>query len=409
MYEMVASDWYEEAEEMYEEAQSTYDPRNVMGVLQLHPWHGGSLLAMADLHRSTGDGAYADELVERFIYAMERGWPPAGTLFGSNVFVPFAGYNKLLFVGMMRHVQVLGRRGLHRTALECLKLLYSMNEEDPVGVLACIDFYALRASAHAWLRSMSRSVTQASTMPNIVYSLALASVLERRQGDVGAEEEGITDDEMVKALMMHPAALVRMQEKLGDLDVRLVEWGEVLATPFFAESTGRLANNPTLRKLIDIFVERSHVLWKSPHVQGCMLLAAERVVSLVNASEEMQRESLPMGLSILEWQSVGAGAFPEGAEDAYVHLKVSDFSDAVAAINPEELQAMQGGEDDAEELMMAMAAEMAAGAAGGGRAAPDDLGDAGPLAAFLRTLLPWVHAGVAPTSGDEDDSDDQGA
>lgn len=123
----------------------------------------------------------------------------------------------------------------------------------------------------------------------------------------------------------------------------------------------------------------------------------------------MQRESLPMGLSILEWQSVGAGAFPEGAEDAYVHLKVSDFSDAVAAINPEELQAMQGGEDDAEELMMAMAAEMAAGAAGGGRAAPDDLGDAGPLAAFLRTLLPWVHAGVAPTSGDEDDSDDQGA
>ncbi len=403
IYEMVASDWYEEAEEMYEQAQATYDPRNVMGLLRTHPWHAGSLLAMADLHRSTGEGEYADELVEMVIYALERGWPPAGTFMGSKSFVPFTGYNRLLFVGMMRHVQVLGRRGLHRTALECLKLLYSLNQDDPAGVLTIVDFYSLRAGEHAWLRSMSRSVTQASTMPNIVYSLALASVLD-------VEEDGGTEELMVKALVMHPAAMVRMQEKLGGLDVRLVEWGVVLATPFFAESTGRLTSNPTLRKLVDIFVERSHVLWKSPRVQGCMLRAAERVVSLVNASEDMQRESLPMGLSIFEWRSVGEGAFPEGTEDAYAHLKVSDFSDAVAAINPEELQAMQGGEDDAEELMMAMAAEMAVGGAGG--AVPDDLGDAGPLAAFLRTLLPWVNAGVAPASGDEDDfgnEDDQRA
>ncbi len=409
MYEMVASDWYEEAEEMYEQAQATYDPRNIMGLLQRYPWHGGSLLAMADLHRSTGDGAYADELVEMFMYALERGWPPAGTFIGPNTFVPFTGYNRLLFVGMMRHVQVLGRRGLNRTALECLKLLYSLNEEDPVGVLACIDFYALRAGAYAWLRSMSRSVTQASTLPNVVYSLALASALEGQEsGGDGRDgrDGGETEELMVKALLMHPAAMVRMQEKLGGMDVRLsVEWGIVLATPFFAESTDRLVSSPTLRKLVDIFVERSHVLWKPQHVQGCMLRAAERVLSLVNASEDMQRESLPMGLSILEWRSVGEGAFPESAEDAYAHLKVSDFSDAVAAINPEELQALQGGQDDAEEMMMAMAAEMAAGVGGGGRAVPDDLGDAGPVAAFLRTLLPWVNAGVAPESGDDDYDD----
>ena len=401
IYEMAISDWYEQAEEMFEQAQATYDPRNVMGLLQSHPWHGGSLLAMADLHRSTGDGAYADELVEMFMYSLERGLPPLGTLLtppSSNAFVPFTGYNRLLFKGMMRHVQVLSRRGLHRTALECLKLLYSLNEEDPVGVLACIDFYALRAGAHAWLRSMSQSVTQASTMPNVVYSLALASALDEGEPVKG----GTAEDMMLKALMIHPAAMVRMQEKLKDLDVRLsIEWGVVMTTPFFSESTARLARNPTLGKLVDIFVERSHTLWKSPCAQVCMLRAAERLVSLVNASEDMQRESLPMGLSIPEWRSVGEGAFPEGAEDAsYAHLSISDFSDAVAAINPEELQALQGGDDEAEvDLMLAMAAEMGAG----GRAVPDDLGDAGPFAAFLRTLLPWVNAGVAPGSGDDID------
>ena len=50
--------------------------------------------------------------------------------------------------------------------------------------------------------------------------------------------------------------------------------------------------------------------------------------------------------------------------------------------------------------------DMMAGLAAGGGVVPDDLGDAGPLAAFLRTLLPWVNAGVAPGDDEEGEEED---
>ena len=394
---------YVDAQEMYEQAQATYDPRHIMALLQRNPWHGDSLLSMADLHRSTGDPGYADELVEMCVYALERGWP-VGTLLNANangnIHVPYSDYNRLLFKALMRHAHVLGRRGLPRTALECLKLLYSLNADDPSGVLATVDYYALRCREFAWLRAVAKGVAQASTMPNIVYSLALAAHLDGSskvsEGSEGSEAIAIADadDLMAKALMMFPGVVVCLQRKLAAMDVPMSEdWAMVLVNDFFAASADGLADTPSLRKLVDIFVERSHSLWKPPPVQEFMLRAAERVASLVNTSPDMQRESLPLGLTVDEWKSVGDEAFA-GGDDAFAHLKVHDFSDAIAAINPEELDALQGGVGEEEEALMM---DVMAGV--------DDLGDAGPLAAFLRTLLPWVNAGVAP--GDDEEREEE--
>lgn len=45
----------------------------------------------------------------------------------------------------LRYMQGLSRRGLHRTALECCKLLLGLDSDDPLGALCTIDYLALRA------------------------------------------------------------------------------------------------------------------------------------------------------------------------------------------------------------------------------------------------------------------------
>ena len=39
------------AQRLFEEAQATYDPNNIVAVLQQHPYHIDALLAMFELHR----------------------------------------------------------------------------------------------------------------------------------------------------------------------------------------------------------------------------------------------------------------------------------------------------------------------------------------------------------------------
>ena len=52
----------------------------------------------------------------------------------------------------MGRTQSLSRRGLHATALEVAKLTLSLDpEDDPVGLLTCIDYYALRAQQYSFL------------------------------------------------------------------------------------------------------------------------------------------------------------------------------------------------------------------------------------------------------------------
>ena len=63
--------------------------------------------------------------------------------------------NRGLFTALFRHVQALSRRGCHRTALECAKLLLALEPEDPMGCLLLADYLALRAGrcVRAWLRA----------------------------------------------------------------------------------------------------------------------------------------------------------------------------------------------------------------------------------------------------------------
>ena len=80
-------------------------------------------------------------------------------------------------------VQNLSRRGLHRTALECCKLLLALDPEDPMGALFFVDYLALRAGDPAFLQRLADEYSpdvSLPLLPNFAFSLALAKF--RQQG-----------------------------------------------------------------------------------------------------------------------------------------------------------------------------------------------------------------------------------
>jgi len=384
-----------------------------MGLLQLHAYHVDSLLSVADLYRSTGDGQYADEMLEMCIYALEQGWPSSMmNLINSpqGIEIPYEGYNVSLFTALMRYVQTLGKRGLHRTALEVCKLILSLNSSDPCGALFTIDYFALRCKMYSFLPEVAEFYDEggAATMPNIVYSLALAKYHQETMDGMHAStsSDGLASlsakDLMAKALMLHPAVLVLLQRKLSkEVNLNLSDdWVQVLHSAPFSFYENGYTNNPSLQKLVDIFVERNHLLWKTSAVQQFLLQAAERVAGLANASTHMQREGLPLGLTISDWSSMREQAFPEDTDVQYNHLRVDDFSDSVAQLPPEEMQGALAQEDVMDEIEINQLMQQFE------QGGIENLGDAGAMMAFLRSLLPWVNAGQQPNYDDEEDGNE---
>lgn len=96
-----------------------------------------------------------------------------------------------------------------RTSLEFCKLLLSLDPEgDPLAVVLCIDFYALKAKEYEWfikfcnLWEDSRNLTQ---LPNIVYSLALAHFRMGNKTDA--------DKLLQNALIMFPDVLTLLVDQ----------------------------------------------------------------------------------------------------------------------------------------------------------------------------------------------------
>jgi len=107
-----------------------------------------------------------------------------------------------------------------RTSLEFCKLLLSLDPEgDPLAVVLCIDFYALKAKEYEWfikfcnLWEDSRNLTQ---LPNIAYSLALAHF---RLGN-----KTNADTFLQNALIMFPGVLMLLLEKCSiQTDTRVLQ------------------------------------------------------------------------------------------------------------------------------------------------------------------------------------------
>lgn len=55
-------------------------------------------------------------------------------------------YSKSLFMAIFKFMDILGKKGCFRTALEYNKLLLKINPTDPSACLLCLDYNAISAS-----------------------------------------------------------------------------------------------------------------------------------------------------------------------------------------------------------------------------------------------------------------------
>lgn len=333
-----------------------------------------------------GENAAADEMLERCVYAIEMSWQH---VFNSLIQpgLLYLEYNIMsapIFIGLFKWVQSLTRRGLHKTGLEVGKLLLGLNDEDPMGVLFCIDYLAVRSRQYGFLDQFVNSYDSSTAlMPNMMFSVALAAwYKEQEQGNNGGSKDGGSWELLLKAVAVHPLGALNLIDKVRENNSSGLD--SLKGLPILRDASDGGCHS--LSHLYAIMVERQHGLWKSTAVLNWFQHTLQ--------STEDDADGMVGGLSLSDWEAVRSQAFPaenEGSENVYGHLRVADYGDTVQRLPVEEMHGMMHG-----------------GGAGGGNGGgavmgrrvveigEEELRDRNPLWMLLQTMLPWVQAGQQP-------------
>lgn len=298
----VHSSSYSQAQSAFEAAKAIHDLNGIASILMYHPYHLDSLLTMAEYLKFVGEHQMSADAISKCLYALECAWHPMFTPMQGNCQLKFSHEtNKPLFMTLFSHMKNMDRRGCHRSALEVCKLLLSLDSDDPMGALFCIDYFALRAEEHAWLEQFSEDYESDNSLwlfPNFSYSLAICRFyLEKDESSNGAQvasTKSSSSDLMKQALMLHPSVLRKLVEKVPLKDQ---VWTSILKNSFFrAEQVGI----PSLDHLISIYIESNYIIWRLPDLQKLLKDAAQLVIdTLKNNSSDVK-----------DWACVRKEAFP---------------------------------------------------------------------------------------------------
>jgi len=98
--------------------------------------------------------------------------------------------NRVFGECLVKYIDILGRKGCNRTALEFCKLLLSLDPvNDPFGVLLRFDYYAIRGKEYGLLTNFVKQMTKETypeekmssllIMPNFLFTIPLAKFQER--------------------------------------------------------------------------------------------------------------------------------------------------------------------------------------------------------------------------------------
>ncbi|KAL8151360.1 hypothetical protein V2J09_021168 [Rumex salicifolius] len=372
----------------FEAAKAIHDLNGVASVLMHHPYHVDSLITLADYFKFSGEPNMAADSLAKCLYALECAWHPMFSPLQGDCRLEYTHEtNQPLFSTLFTHMKNLDRRGCHRSALEVCKLLLSLDPADPLGALFCVDYFALRAGEYAWLEHFSEEYQCDNYLwnfPNMAFSLATCRFfLEREESSGKSEIENQKESSiylMKQALMLHPPVLGRLVDKVPLKDQA---WKNILKHGLFkSEDTGI----PSLDHLIRIFVERSHIIWRLPDVQKLLKDAALLAIETLSHDPSEAKT----------WACARKEAF-QSEKNEYRHLLVSDFSDAVATMPPENLQDFMI-DPRIQEMVANQNQNPIPDGQPQGRAARD-LVNRSPLAVLFESVLPWAYY------GDESDDD----
>ena len=325
----------------FEIAVGSHDPHRLFHVLHNYPWHLETLLRISELYHYSGQAQESAEILERCLYGVERAWHPNFTSAASSglAFVDSSKLeNKPMFESLFRHVIALTRRGCHKTALECAKLLLGLDHTDPKGILCMISYFALRCGEEKWLLEFIETfglkrwvdgkwATYGSLLnyPDFAYSKAMA--LYTVEDDVQ-----VADTELLKAMLSHPYALAATMWKLEAAVSSDKDWQEILSHAHFDFSNCAL-DSRSLEHLSDIFATRHHLLWRPDPILNWAKRVARKAIELVDSKKPSA--SLD-GLTAADFATISLENWPTKAENEFSHLIPDDFIDVVKRALPED-------------------------------------------------------------------------
>ncbi|KAL1569899.1 transcription factor 25-like [Salvia divinorum] len=365
---------YAQAQRAFESAKENHDLNGIANVLLNHPYHIDSLTTLADYFKFTGEHQMSADATAKCLYALECAWHPLFTPSRNCQLKYDHDLNKPLFSALFTHMKNMDKRGCHRSALEICKLLLSLDSNDPVGAMFCIDYYALRAEEHGWLEQFAEEYQSDNSLwlfPNFSYSLAICRLCLESNEVLGGGETDVgkaTSFELMKqALMLHPSVLKKLVVKVPLNDRK---WTSVVKHRFFrSEETG----SPSLDHLIAIYIEKSYIIWRLPDLQK---LLYDSAISLIEMLEKKESD-------VNDWVCVRKEAF-SSEKNEYSHLLVSEFSDSVPTMPPENLQDFivdqRGGIELPEQIPENHALR--------------DVANRSPLAVLFESILPWINYGT---------------
>ncbi|CAL9761343.1 unnamed protein product [Musa acuminata subsp. burmannicoides] len=377
---------YKHAQEAFEAAKAANNINAIGDILAHHPYHVDALLTFAELFKYSGEHQTSAEMIEKCLYALECAWHPLFTPLQGNCQLKYShDTNKPIFSALFSRMKNMDRRGCHRSALEVCKLLLSLDSDDPKGALFCIDYFSLRAQEYRWLEQFVEEYGTDNSLwllPNISYSLAVSRFyLEcSDESSINHSEKATSKDLMKQALMLHPLVLQKLVTKAPLKDSA---WTQILKYSFFGSAK---AGSPSLDHLINIYVERSYILWRFPELQALLKDAALLVAESLEQNSSEARD----------WECVRKEAF-SSEKNEYSYLMVSDFSDVIPSLPPEEIRHFMVGPQPVREMPDA------------DRGAVPEIGHAARLdlprnaaIAFLESILPWADYGVNRNRGPDD-------
>ncbi|KAJ7250423.1 transcriptional repressor TCF25-domain-containing protein [Mycena rebaudengoi] len=260
------------------------DPNGFYGLLQKFPWHGDTLLQLAEVFRHREEYAQAVEYVDRALFSYERAF------FGSFNFT--TGLNRLdfdhienrpFFLAVHRQTTDLQRRGCVRTAFEFARLLLSLDPgNDPHGAFLHLDFLSVKTGMGQWLVDMfdlfagRRMAKQNKFMdvrvdPSVLPGWAYARALALRTSKNEDPTAGTVA--LLEAIRSFPSVVPLLADKL---DVSLPN--SIRSHRDFKIETD--ANNlrapeGTLHLLSHLYAQRSFPLWKDESAWFTSTVSAE--------------------------------------------------------------------------------------------------------------------------------------
>lgn len=272
---------YSQAQRAFEAAKAIHDLNGIASILMYHPYHLDSLITLAEYFKFSGEHQMSADATAKCLYALECAWHPMFTPFQDKCQLKYSHEsNKPLFSTLFTHMKNMDRRGCHRCALEICKLLLSLDLDDPVGAMFCVDYFSLRAEEYAWLEHFSEEYKSDNSLwlfPNFSYSLAICRFYLEPLNDTEDKDSGkaTASDLMLQALMLHPSVLKKLVDKVPLKDQA---WKTILKNRLFARDQIGI---PSLDHLINIYVERSYLIWRLPDLQKLLKDSAFKVIEEV--------------------------------------------------------------------------------------------------------------------------------